>query len=311
MELQSIAQDQSHLSYTDKNATVRAEALADRMIKANQELTLGIPTGIPILDSVTGGWLPGQFASIIGRMNEGKSWLLMAFCVEAYKHGAKILFLSPEMTKDETELRFDTLMSRRFKNTDLTLGKPTIDVEEYKDFLTELEERSDWITYDSVPGGKSFTVSNIQALVNLHKPDLLAIDGIPLIGDDLVGSESWQKMLGVCYGLKGIAVNHGVIVLSTSQANRDSAQYKGIPKLENISYGEALAQAADAIVSLRLVKPTRVKIGMPKNRGGKIIGEFYLNFDVDNGIIEQLSDEVEAITDEEVFGGGFNTKDML
>lgn len=310
IELQGTTQDQSHLSYTDKHATGRAEALADRMIKANQNLTLGIPTGLQILDSITGGWLPGQFASIIGRMGEGKSWLLMDFCVEAYNHGAKILFLSPEMTKTETELRFDTILSKRFRNTDLTLGKPTIDVVEYKAFLKELEKRNDWLTYDSVPGGKGFNLPSIQALVNLHKPDVLAIDGIPLITDEVSGSEGWQKMFGVCYGLKGIAVNYGIVVLSTSQANRNSTNYKGIPKLEDISYGEALAQAADKIISLRLVRPGRVKIGMPKNRGGKIIGEFYLNFDVDAGIIEQVLEDGEEITDEEVFGGEvFSTKD--
>jgi len=304
VELKGITEDRSHLSYTDRDAIKRADDFADRMIKANQERTLGIPTGITVFDKVTGGWMPGQLASIIGRLNEGKSWLLMFFCIEAYKSGSSILFLSPEMTVQETELRFDTLLSQSFRNTDLTLGRQTIDVQEYKAFLEELQERSDWITYDSIPGGKPFTLSSIQALTNLHKPDVLAIDGIPLIADELGAEQSWQKMINVGYGLKGIAINYGVVVLSTSQATRESAD-KGIPKLHQISYGDALAQACDKVIGIHKVSPTKVKMSMPKNRGGKVIGEFYIHFDVDVGKISML-EESEDIADEDVFGGGFS-----
>ena len=285
--LKSSVGDNSHMSYTDRDASKRADELADKMIRVNQDKVLGIPTGVEVFDTTAGGWMPGQLVSIVGRLNEGKSWLLMYFCVAAYKAGMKILFVSPEMTIDEMELRFDSLISRHFSNMDLTLGRPGIDVDEYKKYLEKLEKRDDWVTYDSIPGGKSFTISSLQGLVHLHKPDILAVDGIPLISDESGAETSWQKMANVGYGLKGIAMNNKIVVLSTSQANREAASDRAIPKLHQISYGDALGQACDKVIGLVRISQDRIKIALLKNRGGRIIGEMHFNFKVDLGDISQ------------------------
>jgi len=303
--LKSSVGDNSHMSYTDRDATKRADELADKMIRVNQDKVLGIPTGIPVFDNAAGGWMPGQLVSIVGRLNEGKSWLLMYLCVAAYKAGNKILFVSPEMTIDEMELRFDSLVSRVFSNMDLTLGRPGIDVDEYKKYLGGLEKRDDWITYDSIPGGKSFTISSLQGLVHLHKPEILAVDGVPLISDENGAETSWQKMANVGYGLKSIAMNNKIVVLSTSQANREAASDRAIPKLHQISYGDALGQACDKVIGLVRISQDRIKIAMLKNRGGRIIGEMNFNFKVDLGDISQYEHRAEDDEDlDDVFTMG-------
>lgn len=297
--------DSSHMSYTDRDASKRAEELADKMIKVNQDKVLGIPTGIPVFDNTAGGWMPGQLVSIVGRLNEGKSWLLQYLCVAAYKAGNRILFLSPEMTVSEVELRFDSLVSRVFSNMDLTLGRPGIDVEEYKAYLDKLEKREDWVTYDSVPGGRPFTVSSIQGLVHLHKPDILAVDGVPLISDENGSDTSWQKMANVGYGLKSIAMNNKIPVLCTSQANREAASDRAIPKLHQISYGDALGQACDKVIGLVRISDDKIKIALLKNRGGRLIGEMFFNFKVDLGDISQHI----IVDDDEDLGDVFTTED--
>ena len=300
--------DSSHMAYADRDASKRAEELADKMIKVNQDKVLGITTGIDVFDTTVGGWLPGQLTSIVGRLNEGKSWLLMLFCVEAYKSGRRVLFISPEMTVGEVELRFDTLISRQFSNMDLTLGRPGIDVDEYKTHLEGLEKRDDWVTYDSIPGGKSFTMSSLQGLVHLHKPDILAVDGVPLISDENGAETSWQKMANVGYGLKSIAMNNRIVVLSTSQANREAASDRSVPKLHQISYGDALGQACDKVVGLVRISPDRIKLALLKNRGGRTMGEMNFNFKVDLGDISYHDMDEE---DEEDLDGVFSTDDVV
>ena len=299
--LKSSVSNGSHMSYTDRDASKRAEEFADKIIKVNQDKVLGIPTGIEIFDNTAGGWMPGQLTSIIGRLEEGKSWLLQYFCVAAYKAGRRILFLSPEMTVGEVELRFDSLVSKSFSNMSLSLGRPGIDINEYKEYLDKLEKRDDWITYDSVPGGKNFTISSIQGLVHLHKPDILAVDGVPLISDENGSDTSWQKMANVGYGLKGIAMNNSIVVLATSQANRESATDRAIPKLHQIAYGDALGQACDKVIGLVRISDNRIKIALVKNRGGRKIGEILFNFMVDLGDISQYVATVDEDLDDEVF----------
>jgi hypothetical protein len=97
-------------------------------------------------------------------------------------------------------------------------------------------------------------------------------------------------------------MNSGISVLSTSQANREAAADRAIPRLHQISYGDALGQACDKVVGLVRVSPDKIKIAMIKNRGGRIIGEMFFNFNVDLGDISQYVATVDEDEDlDEVF----------
>lgn len=51
---------------------------------------LGIGSGLPELDKILNGWMPGEeLVTIVGRVNQGKSWLLQKFLTEANKQHKK------------------------------------------------------------------------------------------------------------------------------------------------------------------------------------------------------------------------------
>lgn len=51
---------------------------------------LGIGSGLPELDKILNGWLPGEeLVTIVGRVNQGKSWLLQKFLTEANRQHKK------------------------------------------------------------------------------------------------------------------------------------------------------------------------------------------------------------------------------
>src|SRR3990172_4061656 len=69
------------------------------LIKANAgKTTLGYPTGLPSLDEITGGMMPGTLWAVGAPTSAGKTTLLCQMVVEAIKGGATCLFFSLEMS---------------------------------------------------------------------------------------------------------------------------------------------------------------------------------------------------------------------
>ena len=71
-----------------------------------------ISTGFPELDDIIGGWEYGEeLVTIVARINQGKSWLLMKFLTEAWKQGKKVCLYSGEMSENKLGYRFDALFN--------------------------------------------------------------------------------------------------------------------------------------------------------------------------------------------------------
>jgi replicative DNA helicase len=284
--LQSIRrQTKVSKSLTDKEALKRLELIMKNRESIRKGMTVGIKTGINIFDNKYYGWQPGNYISIVGRLGIGKSWLLEYFSCVAYHDGKRVLYISPEMSINEVEQRWDTLMGTmygyRFQNDKLQLGE--INLEEYKQWLTKAQERSDWITYDS-NSGKSFTVPGIAQMVNEFSPDLVAIDGVALLEGP--GDALWSKVREISKGIKSLAQNTKVVAMVTAQANREAGV--GMPATSQISYSDSIAQDSDVVIpmSSEADRPDIRYITLPKKRTGKAINKkISINFDVNNGIL--------------------------
>lgn len=281
------------ISHTDRDALKRLEDFDRRKNAISKGQHLGLKTGFSLFDNQNIGWQPGNFISIIGRLGMGKSWLLEYTACTAYADNHRVLYLSPEMSNEEVELRWDTMMSAfynyRFPNDDLLIGK--IDRNKYKDWLTEISKNNNWITMDS-NHGKPFTIEAIEALVDEFQPELLCVDGFLELRSNSSGMDkSWQVMLDIAYGLKAIAQNNKIVVIITSQAKRmnaeDKEQLQGMPGTEQIYGGDALGQASDVIITMTDSDEPNVRcIAVPKVRGRKSYTKrVKLNFDVNIGKI--------------------------
>jgi replicative DNA helicase len=272
-------------SLTDKEALKRLELIIENKANIKKGMTIGIKTGINIFDNKYYGWQPGNYISIVGRLGIGKSWLLEYFACVAYQDGKRVLYISPEMSINEVEQRWDTLMGAmngfRFQNDKLQTGE--IDLEKYKQWLTKASARNDWVTYDS-NSGKSFTVSGISQMVNDFCPDLVAIDGIALI--DGPGDALWSKVREISKGIKSMSQNTKVVTMVTAQANREAGT--GMPTTAQISYSDSVAQDSDVVIpmSQEADRPDIRYITLPKKRTGKaVLKRMEILFDVNNGVI--------------------------
>ena len=71
---------------------------------------LGVPTGIPALDEISGGWKPSQTIVVAGSTGGGKTTVALHMIDTALRAGTGVLLFSLEMDKEEI---FDLILSNR------------------------------------------------------------------------------------------------------------------------------------------------------------------------------------------------------
>lgn len=286
-------------------------------LRLKMEGLMGITTGIEEFDQMTKGWLKGEeLVIIVGRTNEGKTWVLLFFLVAAWLSGKKVLLYSGEMSKDIVGFRIDTL-AEHFSHSGLTSGAEDLGEgktsADYLNYLRELQE-SDKPSFIVVTqkdfGGKKPTVSEIDSLVELHKPDIVGIDQISLMEDERAerGTQERIRYTHISEDLYIMSENRKVPVLSPSQANRDSAKKKqddgdeDTPDLHEISESDGIGQNATRVIGMRQLGKT-LKLSLRKSRYSAKGGEILMLWDIDRGLLKPFmqvnKDEKDNVTSTE------------
>ncbi len=294
---EALTETNVHVGYTDRDANARLQGMLEQQKIVAEGGTIGIETGLAIFDDERRTWKPGELITIIGYQGIGKSWLLAYLCSVAYMQEKKILFLTPEDSKLEIDLRVDTIMSLLdfertgeewgFSQTKLQLAE--VDMKKYADWCEKFALRGDWVTIDSGDQG-GFSAEEVAALTREHRPDILAINGFHLLTAD--SGQSWETMFEAGRIIKGLTHDLGIVTLNVSQARREAGVIPDEPPEPwQIAYGHALVEVSDRIISLGSVKgnPKRRTFKVPKFRNGPpTTSREYLEFDVDRGFIRQV-----------------------
>ena len=239
--------------------------------------------GIEPLDGrvfITGG----QFIGLLADWGVGKSYFAVKMAVRFYLQGQKILFISPELSRQELMVRFHTILGRQwsydFSATALLWGLPT-QKEQYRKFLVELEERKtgneEIIIYDTgIESG--LTVDYVGGLIQKHDPDIVFIDSIQFVKDTSGVREGWMQLGKICSGLKELARSYEKIIVATNQTNAqgESAYSREFPRFVDLLIG--ISKVEDRI--------TQRNISVDKVRTGPGIPETMpVSFDADIGFV--------------------------
>ena len=295
-----------HTRWFDKDAMNRLGKLREKAEAAAKGSVLGIPTGLRFFDDNVQGWGIGEAIMIMAPKGVGKSWLAMYMAIIAYNAGFKILFLSPEMSNDECELRFDVLLGYQvgshISHSGLTSGQE--DEAIYEDFLRRLSRRDQFVSVDSPEIG-GFTASNIIGLIGEHRPDLVVLDGMHLVHGE-PGQSGWEVIKQTSDNLKATAQHMQCSVIWTSQVDKAAMRNPTEPASSGASaaYGKASVEAANRLITLAVHDndPLQRTFKVPNNRSGmEAHTRRYLRFDVNAGCIEEIdapysmSDDGESI----------------
>ncbi|MDH5184981.1 MAG: hypothetical protein OEX12_13950 [Gammaproteobacteria bacterium] len=251
------------------------------------EGSIGIPFGWSTLDTMSGGAMPGDLISYVGRPATGKTFKLLYSALNAWKHHNKrVLFLSMEMLPIVLQHRLiamETHVSLTHLNK-ATLGSPTF--KKLKQGLVEIKgaESPFWI----IDGNLTANVEDLWTYARMLKPDMIVIDGAYLLGHHNPRLNRFERVADNTRLMKtALATDMKVPVSASWQFNRTAAakaKKKGDDSgdLEDIGFSDEIGQLSSLVLglfqgeSIETMHHRTVKV--LKGRSGET-GQFNIHWD--------------------------------
>lgn len=270
--------------------------------KRNSDGLLGISTGLKELDKVLMGWQPGEeLVTIVGRVNQGKSWLLQKFLSAAHQQGKRVLLYSGEMSVLQVAYRNDTL-SYNFSNRQLMFGTISdSDYSLYQETLKDAENKLNpyYVVTPKDLGGKWLDVPTLKTLIKKYKPDIVGIDQLSLMTDAKHAREKRIQLSNITMDLFNLSQEFGIPILADAQANRNKSDMENPenPELADLAESDAIGQNSSRVISLVQTK-NGLSLKITKNRYGANNDKFIYSWDIDNGTFRYTNIEENDYTEQ-------------
>src|SRR5258706_1758937 len=199
------------------------------------------PTGFDKLDKTLWGLHKKEILTLGARPSQGKSSFAMALAYQVAEKGAKVLYVSLEMTKEQLAER---LYSREVAIPGTELRKGYFkDDETLLAFEKKLSETSLLIVDDNCRN-----VQNLESILKDNKFDFVFFDYIQLIH---TGKKSKLEGIedAVC-SLKAYSIQYDFGLVLVSQINRDGNE---TPSMSTLKGAGILEEHSDTVVLLKYV----------------------------------------------------------
>lgn len=249
----------------------------------------GVPTGFETFDDRTGGVAPGQLVVVGARLGEGKSWTLIRMSMAAIMEGHRVHYSSLEMSNAEVGMRLHNFLSgqigKQVFQAELLAQGRDFDLNEYKSFLRSIKGavKGQMTMSDT----RNIGLAEIAAQIERHKPEVYFLDYLTLAR--MGGEGGWKDIGDFTKGLKDLAKDAGVTIISAAQLNRSAAQGRGPADTDTIGGSDQIGQDADIIITMKKRSETVTQYKVVKNRAGRSGFSWYANLDMDRGIFQEVS----------------------
>jgi hypothetical protein len=260
--------------------------LKDRTIDRN----LLIPSGYSEMDDVLYGWFPGEdLIIILGRINEGKSTVMMKMAHAAHKAGKRVGIYNSEMSKYLVGYKYDTL-NGGFSNRGLITGNKE-ELTEYQNYITDLQKNENPLilyTKEKESLNGKLTVAKMNALIEKDNLDFFIADQLSGMEDTSIKKNFRRKDMysKIIDESMESSIKYKIPIMIGSQANRETVRGKddeeSMPELDNISDADEIGAFASRVISIRNLK-AGLKFKIIKNRYGKRGDTFLYYHDFDRG----------------------------
>lgn len=297
MQSQLLQQRTSHIiGKTDitKMAKKRLE-----MVQKKQDGTYQpfISTGLLELDDVIGGYQKGEeLVIIVARTGNLKSTFLVKTCMEAWRAGETVGFISPEMSPERIGYRFDTAY-KNFSNRGLIRG---LIEDYYTQYIDELSQ-STTPFYVSTPEdfGGAIGVSKLRQYVKENNITMLAIDGSICLYDETStkGMVEAQTNANIGRDLMRLSVEEGIPIILVVQALQRVEGAEEVPELRHIRGGDGWSHNATKVIAMRKVG-NAMELVIKKHRDGENEGMVKYEVYPDTGRYVYLPDHYDSVSPE-------------
>ena len=224
---------------------VAQAALDDSIdIQISGEEIPGIPFGVPTLDKLTGGMNKGDFIFLVGETGVNKSYLSLYCALQSYLAGANIMLISPEMVERQIGRRALALnghIADRFLKRGELGYYGMLKIRQY---IEEFKTRENW--FKILPSGMFTDINDILSACVEYKPDLLVVDGIYLLKNSQLRTNSpWKEDESIVFKLRELALKENIPVFCTTQYSRS-----GKNKRDGARGTQSVEQTATLFLSL-------------------------------------------------------------
>jgi len=264
----------------------------ESMIDRQDEFFIG--TGFKEFDEIMGGFKKQDLVILLARPNQGKSWIIDKYALEAWHQGKRVGIYSGEMSKTDVGYRLDTLDSH-ISNTCLQRGNKAIHGS-YKDYIEFLQKQETpiLVTTQEDFNGRP-TPAKLQAFIEKEKLDILFVDQLYSVQPTTKTRERRLQFEEVMQESLDITMRFGVPIIYACQAGRkalgEDAEKDKLPRLEHIAESDSIAQIATRVISICQYEGNLL-MKMIKNRNLALGDKVAYMWNIDKGLFEFNPDGV-------------------
>lgn len=230
----------------------------EKQAEENENLHVGVPTGIYRFDHLTGGMLPGEFGIMLGKTGVGKTAGLIEFACNAWEDGHDVMLVSGEMSKEDLQFRIDSRLTRinglKFRNAELDDSEK----KSWKSTIMEYRAKhNNCLFVAAYP--RNFTADDVEKdLLRVQEEtgrtvDMIGLDYInimnPIKTKSKKDSGGWQDQADAVWDFKGLCQAYKLVGWTAGQV-KDEAYEKELYDAQDAKYARSLSEAAFVMVGL-------------------------------------------------------------
>ena len=217
-------------------------------IQQHRGEVVGVPTGFQDLDQLTGGFQKSDLIIMAARPGVGKTSMSLGLAYNAAQHGRTVAIFNLEMPAEQLVQRL-LAMETGIDSHRLRLGH--IDDDEWEAISRAFGKLSEMKIYiDDTPGiGIMELRSKARRLQAERGLDFVQVDYLQLMQGSRRGDNRVQEVSEISRGLKGLARELNVPVLSMAQLSRSvESRASHIPMLSDLRESGSIEQDADMVM---------------------------------------------------------------
>jgi replicative DNA helicase len=234
--------------------SIAASYLAEK--RANPKKIPGLTTGYPILDATIQGLQPGRLYILGARTGQGKSvWCLNLVKRLAVDQDIPVLYISTEQTSKDEISRLISIVADTPEHY-LDSGNYSL-MNAYPAQVDEAEKKVAkapiWFSHDPMFTPEKL-YRTIKKFVITEKVQCVFFDYIRIPVGSISSKDKWALVGDLAYGLKAIASELNIPIVSAVQVNRDgSEQFAATGEIDGSSFAlsDMIEQASSVAMVMR------------------------------------------------------------
>lgn len=257
--------------------------------------------GWDYLDSMTGGLMPGDVISYVGRPAAGKTWLSLYGALHNWRLGRNVMFVSMEMNTLAISQRLAATYAHCPVGQLKLGGYSSQTYEKFASGLIQMaQEKSKFYVID---GNLAASPEDIYLLASQLGVHLVGIDGAYLLKHKNPRLDRYTRVAENVELMKQASTSLELATSASWQLNRDAA--KNAKKtgqqagLEDIGYSDAIGQISSVVLGLMQEEGIETmmqrRIDVMKGRNGEV-GQFSIGWDFDVMNFDQITEAQEEDT---------------